>query len=50
MSVGTAMIAAQPVTFLVMMFILLPWMARLVSKMLVTRSRSPSVRSAARSA
>jgi hypothetical protein len=29
MSVGTAMIAAQPVTFLVMTFSRLPWMIRL---------------------
>ena len=43
------MIAAQLVTFLVMTFSRLPWMVRLVSRMLVTRSRRLSVHSAARS-
>jgi len=49
MNVGTAMIAAQLVTFLVMTFIRLPWMVRFVSRMVVTRSRRLSVQSAARS-
>ncbi len=49
MNVGTAMIAAQLVTFFVMTFIRLPWIVRLVSRIVVTRSRSDSVHSAARS-
>jgi hypothetical protein len=49
MNVGTATIAAHDVTFLVMTFIRLPWMVRLVSRIVVTRSRSDSVHSVARS-
>jgi len=49
MNVGTAMIAAHEVTFLVMTFIRLPWIVRFVSRIVVTRSRSDSVHSAARS-
>ena len=49
MNVGTAMIAAHDVTFLVMTFIRLPWIVRFVSKMVVTRSLRLSVHSVARS-
>ena len=43
------MIAAQLVTFFMIMFIRLPWMLMLVSRIVVTRSRSDSVHSVARS-
>ena len=43
------MIAAQLVTFLVITLSRLPWMVRLVSRMVVTRSRRLSVHSVARS-
>jgi hypothetical protein len=48
-AVGTAMMAAQLVTFFMIAFWRLPWMARLVSRMVETRSRSDSVHSVARS-
>ena len=48
-AVGTAMMAAQLVTFFMIAFMRLPWMVRLVSRMVETRSRSDSVHSVARS-
>ena len=47
-AVGTAMIAAQLVTFLVMTLSRLPCRVMLVSRMVVTRSRRDSVHSVAR--
>ena len=43
------MIAAQPVTFFVMVFSRLLWMVRFVSRIVVTRSRRLSVHSVTRS-
>ena len=43
------MMAAQLVTFFVIVFSRLPWTERLVSKIVETRSRSDSVHSVARS-
>ena len=47
-SVGTAMIAAQPDSFFITTLSRMSFSVRLVSKMLPTRSRSDSVHSASR--
>ena len=47
-AVGTAMMAAQLVTFLVITLSRLPYRVMLVSRMVVTRSRRDSVHSVAR--
>jgi hypothetical protein len=48
MAVGTAMIAAQLVTFFMIEFSRLPRIVMFVSRIVVTRSRSDSVHSLAR--